>query len=103
MIDILDPTMLRARSEVRCTLLFPAELGPTIAAAVEIADQSARCDIESYCAWETEGDTRWYDLSKVSYDDAEFITVAERYLESRGQILRNPARSSLVRFTETPE
>lgn len=101
MTDILDPTMLRARSAVRCTLLFPAELGPTIAAAVEIADESARCLIECESHAVDADGFQWRDLASIEDQFAETVNVSVRYLESRGQLLRNPTRSSLVRFTET--
>lgn len=103
MTDILDPTMLRARSEVRCVLLFPAEIGPTLADAVEIADESAVCLIESDSHPLDQDGVRWWDTAFAEGDASDGMQQALRYLEARGQLLRHPTRGALVRFTGQPE
>lgn len=100
MTDILDPTMLRARSEVRCVLLFPAEIGPTLADAVEIADESACCDITSACRFINTPDGGWYDTGVVGENEWQFVDRSVRYLSARSRLIKHPIRAGLVRLTE---
>lgn len=66
----------------------------------EIADETARSDIECECVWIDEGG-RWYDTNLVSDQDVvPMLERAERYLELRGLIERHPERPELVRFVE---
>lgn len=67
----------------------------------EIAEESARSDIEcEYVRVLDEGD-RWYDTNLVSDEDwVPTLERAERYLELRGLLERHPERPELVRFVE---
>ena len=100
MSDILDPVMLRARSLVRTILLFPAEIGPTLADAVEIADESAVCLIESDSHPIDDHGFRWWDTTYADGDSDDGMQQALRYLEARGLLIRHPERQHTVRFQE---
>lgn len=85
-----------------------------LADAIEIADSSARSDIECYCPHvDDRGNElmrlildkqdRWYDLdsSMPARLDVEYpVKLAERYLESCGLLIRHTDRPRLVRFKE---
>lgn len=100
MSDILSPAMIRARSAVRCTLLFPAEVGPTIADAVEIADESAICLVESDSHPMTIEGSRWWDTSYAEPDVG--LEQALRYLAARGILVRYGANPKIVTFNPEP-
>lgn len=71
-----------------------------LALAAEIADCSARSDIESFCTPVEEHDVRWWDLESAGCD-GNYIELAERYLDARGLLLRHsPGKPMLVRFVE---
>ena len=103
MSDILDPVMLRARSVVRTILLFPAEIGPTLADAVEIADESAVCLIESDSHPFDQDGVRWWDTTFAEGDASDGMQQALRYLEARGLLIRHPETHNSVRFQERAE
>jgi hypothetical protein len=70
--------------------------------ALEIADEAARSDIESFCAQHgAEGHTWWYTRGAVNAPDSfETRTVerAVRYLDLRELIHRHGTVPVLVRF-----
>lgn len=63
----------------------------------EIADEAARSDIESFCAWSGPAPGRWYDTSSAEDDLAAIVRRAVCYLELRGLVERHPEFSNLVR------
>ena len=88
------------------TLLSPLEefgqrLGERLRLATDIADDAARCEIESYCGIETLGTRDWYDTLAVSPKGPEYergVDRALRYLDLRGHMQRHPVQKHLVRF-----
>lgn len=87
-------------------LPLSAEIGVMMADALEIADPSARCDIESNCESHMVGEHRWWDTSRLDPDDewaATAIAQAVRYLDARGLIERDQKRPELVRMLESSE
>lgn len=78
----------------------------TIALACKIADSAARSDIECYCQITRQdgrpgqpGYRHWYDTADIDdVCDPQDIADAIRYLELRGQIIRDPAQPALVTF-----
>ncbi len=73
----------------------------------EIAYSSARSDIECYCTSENVGGVTplwWYDITSAESDEEqEWVTMAVRYLELRGLLLRHPENATLVRPLSAPE
>lgn len=64
--------------------------------AFELADETARCDIESECIWLTHSGKyagRWYELV-----ENEYVARAVKYLDLRKLLVRHPENPSLVRF-----
>lgn len=74
-------------------------LGETLRLAIQIADESARADIECECRCERERPHSWYD---TRWDgDPEFGAMLDRslrYLRLRGRVVTHPTQSHLVRF-----
>lgn len=71
--------------------------------AVEIADSSARADIECNVPFDHDGagtGAHWYNLDRAADEDAEAIAQAERYLEARGILLRDAKRRRVVSFKD---
>ena len=71
--------------------------------AHEIAEESAKSDIESFCVWRITDDgllpTRWYDIATQLHDgERAWVDRAVRYLEARGILVRNQQNASLVRW-----
>jgi hypothetical protein len=75
--------------------------------AHELADSTARSDIECNCAL-AEGPGlpaanepgHYYDTASVEDEDRDFVATALEYLELRGVLERHPERAEFVRFTE---
>lgn len=69
--------------------------------ALQIADDAARCDVESYCTkfqlrWRV-----WYDTEVLRPEGIEVeqgVERAVRYLDLRGALQRHPQQAHLVRF-----
>lgn len=89
------------------------EVTEMLTLSVAIADQSARFDLEYGCTFVTLSSGEWLDTSTQSPElrampeeaQRRFgnqLARAMRYLDLRGQLLRNPAYPHLVRFA-TPE
>lgn len=68
--------------------------------AFEIADGAARADIETSCKPAGAPPALWWDTSDVESTDKEFVELALRYLEARGQVIRKPGAPHLVSFVE---
>lgn len=89
----LDPEWLRRQTATpNAVLLIVAELGPLIADALEIADESSAALIESESR--TMGDG-WLSTSGLGS-----VAQSARYLESRGLLERYPDGRQWVRFRE---
>lgn len=74
--------------------------------AVEIADEAARCEIESYCIGTKMGLLNWYDTDDLCSDTPEVadgIDKALRYLKLREQIILHPHHAHFVRFPTARE
>lgn len=64
----------------------------------ELADTSARADIESYCVWRMKDRKRWFDTSGLDPEEQEFVNKAVEYMELRGKLERNGMRNEFVRI-----
>lgn len=67
---------------------------PVLKLAIELADDHAQINIQSYCA---PLDQEWYDTS-VS-DDMPYTRKSLRYLELRGLLIRKKGDRKVVTFT----
>lgn len=87
------------------------EVTEMLTLAVAIADQGARFDLEFGCTIVTTNTGEWLDTGTMSpqvkamAEDAQrrygnSLARALRYIDLRGQLLRNPAYPHLVRFAE---
>jgi hypothetical protein len=65
--------------------------------AFEIADEAARCDIESNCLGGPRG--KWWDLG-TGGDASWYVLRAARYLEQRGKLRHHPKQRNLVQVIE---
>ena len=95
----------RASSEPAADLQVRAErLGETLRLATQIADESARADVESFCSFEHMGRLVWYDTESTEVlhgpDEAEMVATAVRYLRLRDRIVVHPTQTHLVRFEQ---
>ena len=101
----------RRSLEVRESLRVPflsiqdatAKLVNSTPLAHEIAEESAKSDIESFCVWRITDDgllpTRWYDIATQLHDgEREWVNRAVKYLEARGILIRNQQSAMLVRW-----
>jgi hypothetical protein len=75
--------------------------------AIDIADSSARADVECHCPWtylkETDdASSRWYDTARIDPEDAAHLEQALRYLRARGRINHHPEQPHLVNFDGVP-
>jgi hypothetical protein len=68
-----------------------------LADAIEIADSTARADIECNLPYEGKGATIWYDTTLVASDDCYMIDQAIAYLEARGNLTRKPDAPHMIR------
>lgn len=94
-------------------LLGMTEPTPLHELALQIADSTARSDIESFAQMmpaEANGE-QWYDTAQVLHaihpEDRDFIDLALAYLDLRGdaagyRTIRNAASSNLIRFEAKP-
>lgn len=83
--------------------MAPAISTETQALAIEIADEAARCDIESHCrVAEADGATWYTTAGHPDMDEYDWVCVrrAARYLEERGRLERHGEIEHLVRFLE---
>jgi hypothetical protein len=74
-----------------------------LADALEIADSTARADIECNLPYEGEGATIWYDTTRVASDDTYIIDQAVAYLEARGNLTRKPGAPEWIRPWKDPD
>lgn len=74
-------------------------LGETLRLATQIADESARSDIECRCSRVHMGANTWYDTRCLhDRDELEIVDVALRYLRLRDSVAVHPTQHYLVRF-----
>ena len=68
--------------------------------AFDLADSTARSDIEAYASCSLRAGQTWCDVSEVAPDDTEYVADALRYLELRGDALpyRVERDGALIRF-----
>ena len=108
--DSLDPEELRAWAAglVHRYLTFDAAGLRFLADVLDLADSTARADIECNLPYEGEGATIWYDTTLVAIDDllcpsnprprsSYMIDQAIAYLEARGQLTRKPGAPEWIR------
>lgn len=74
------------------------KLPQVILDAFEIADHSARADVESGCAPVGQQMPPRYDLTKIDADCKAFVELAVRYLEARGLVRREEGNPNIVYF-----
>jgi hypothetical protein len=112
-INMLTPSWLREHAKRKNATWLPilAQLAPTIADALEIADGAAQEFIENhYHAVEADG-FGWFDIADCSNLTLALSTESQkrigdardqavRYLETRGLLIRHADRPELVRFKE---
>lgn len=79
---------------------FQGTLNAINALAFQLADESARSDIEVYCVEERDQHgASWYDTRKVIDGfDRRFIDRALQYLDLRGGMRRHSKKPHLVTF-----
>jgi hypothetical protein len=69
--------------------------------AMEIADDSAPCLLESNLSTVKEGDdTWWYDLESWSADEKTEMAGALRYCELRGLVVHHPEKPNPIQTLE---
>ena len=77
-------------------------LGETLRLATQIADESARADVEINCTFQQMGNHTWYDTASpatlLGADAADMVATALRYLRLRDRVVTHPTQSHLVRF-----
>lgn len=66
--------------------------------ALELADETARSDVEVYCGEYQLSGQRWYDTTSAPPEDVEWVERALRYLDLRGLLIRHTQRPHLVRW-----
>lgn len=66
--------------------------------AQQIADSTAKSDIEIYCECVLLDNHQWYDTVRTPSDDVEWVDQARRYLDLRGLLIRHPQHPHLVRW-----
>lgn len=76
--------------------------------AVQIADDTARTDIETKCrSFTSDGrepvtaeeiQTAWYDISLVDAEMSRMIELAVNYLTLRGRVIYHPLKKNWVRL-----
>lgn len=79
-----------------------ADSAEMLSLAVEIADETARTNVELHAAeWHDLVGMRWWNTQFLTDADAELHNAVARdlrYLTLRGHVLRNPAMPYLVQF-----
>lgn len=79
-------------------------LGESLRLATQIADDAARADIETNCAFERIGNHTWYDVESTEVlhgpEFAEMVATGVRYLRLRGHIVNHPTQGNLVRIEQ---
>lgn len=77
-------------------------LGETLRLATQIADEAARADIETNCAFERIGKHTFYDVESTEVlhgpEFADMVATAVVYLRLRGQIVEHPTQANLLRI-----
>lgn len=90
--DQLTPDWLRFRP-ANGVIPLNAECGAVLATALELADDSARSDIELYAPLVVSFNPSYYDISAA--DPSFELEKAAEYLEARGKLIRV---GGMVRF-----
>lgn len=98
---MLTAAELRAFGSLPDHTIIPltAPSGPVLADALEIADSTARSDIECHCGHAVPyqpSERHWYDLGTADPEDRAHVDQAERYLTSRGLLDRHPENARWV-------
>lgn len=99
----VTPDQLRAE---RRELTFTAAECAVIADALELADDDARALIECHTQHHRDGNghgAHWYDTVLVPDEDRDAITLALRYLEGRGLLMRDTGNARIVSFHRSPQ
>lgn len=69
-----------------------------LADAIDIADSTARSDIECHFLRSADG---WYNLALIPDESfSDWLPQIEHYLTARGMIERHPENANLVRFVK---
>ncbi len=106
-----DTTLLIRASSAKAVFdLLKADKTVALALAIQIADDTARADIEIYAQWHLDGDQRYFDTTRAASKedpagDMERITRALEYIRVRGDVFpwlmkRHIAAPSLVQFVD---
>lgn len=75
-----------------------AECASICADGLELADDAARTDIESFCRATAPAPAYWWDTLSVDGEELEIVEKAVRYLTARGRIRLEPSCPWLVTF-----
>lgn len=77
------------------------KLGETLRLGMQIADYSARSDIESMCQQVEQGPLTWWDTRQTDDDEytRTYVHNACAFLYLRGRLVRHPQHAHLVRFS----
>lgn len=98
------PTWLRVDGQAERVLQIPVGLGPLLADAIEIADESARVTVRSALfskeAVTLPAPNRYYDTRSAEPQDLLRAAQRVRYLLARGLIERHPEQEHLVRVLD---
>lgn len=74
---------------------------PMLADAMEIADSSARADIECQCLGAGKDQIgNWWDTSTADAESKPMIEQSMRYLEARGLLIRKEGAPHIVTFRD---
>lgn len=80
----------------------------TLSLALQIADQQARIDIESFCTAVVMDRVVWYDTTMIEPGEADsLLEFGKRYIALRGDalpyiVIQHPLFTSLYRFEGKP-
>lgn len=92
--DLADSLRARAGDSLRIFRTAAA----MFADAIDIADSTARSDIECHFLRSADG---WYNLALIPDESfSDWLPQIESYLTARGMIERHPENANLVRFVK---
>lgn len=98
----ISAAWLREHRPENGVIPLSASLAPMLADALEIADYSARSDIETFLR-RTQARPAWYDIRTADQEEKDYVENAVRYLMARGLLERDQHQPHLVRVMDAPE
>ena len=98
----ISAAWLRERHPENGVIPLSASLAPMLADALEIADYSARSDIETFLR-RTQARPAWYDIRTADQEEKGYVENAVRYLTARGLLERDEKQPHLVHVLDEPK